>query len=65
MNEDLTGKTVFELMCILNRIQIEEDKLGIRSIELEKERLQVIKELCRRIPNLENDVNIQDKRRCR
>ena len=65
MNEDLTGKTVFELICMLNRIQIEEDKIGIRTIALEKERLLVIKELCRRLPNLENDVNIQDKKRRR
>lgn len=65
MNEDYTGKTVFELMCILNRIQIEEDKIGIRTIALEKERLQVIKELCRRLPNLENDENLQPKNRTR
>lgn len=65
MNEDLTGKTVFELICTLNRIQIEEDKIGIRTIELEKQRLQVIKELCRRLPNLEHDENINPKKRVR
>lgn len=65
MNNDLTSKTVFELICMLNRIQIEEDKIGIRSIALEKERLLVIRELCRRLPNLENDRNIQDKKRIR
>lgn len=63
MNEDLTGKTVFELICMLNAINIEENKLGIRSIELEKERLLVIKELCRRLPNLEHDENINPKKR--
>ena len=63
MCEDLSSKTMFELMCILNRIQIEEDKIGIKTIELEKERLAVIKEMCRRIPNLEHDENINPKNR--
>lgn len=63
MSEDLSSKTMFELMCILNRIQIEEDKIGIKTIELEKERLAVIKEMCKRIPNLEHDENINPKNR--
>lgn len=63
MNENLTSKTMFELVCILNRIQIEENKTGIRTIELEKLRLQVIKEMCNRLPKLENDENINTKSR--
>ena len=63
MNEDLESKTMFELVCILNKIQIEENKIGIRTIELEKERLQVIKEMCNRLPKLENDENINPKSR--
>ena len=63
MNEDLESKTMFELVCILNKIQIEENKIGIRTIELEKERLQVIKEMCNRLPKLKNDENINPKSR--
>ena len=63
MNEDLTHKTLFELICMLNSINIEEDKLGIQTIELKKRKLLVIRELCRRIPSLEYDENINPKRR--
>jgi hypothetical protein len=63
MNEDLESKTMFELVCILNKIQIEENKIGIRTIELEKERLQVIKEMVSRLPKLKNDENINPKSR--
>lgn len=61
MSEDLTSKTLFDLVCILNRIQIEQDKIGVRVIELEKERLLVIKEICRRLPDLKEDKDFDIK----
>lgn len=61
MSEDLTSKTLFDLVCILNRIQIEQDKIGVRVIELEKERLLVIKEICRRLPDLKEDKDFDVK----
>jgi hypothetical protein len=61
----MSGRTILQLIYRLNEINIMQDKLEIKSMELEKERMEIIKELCGHIPNLENDENINPKKRVR
>lgn len=57
--------TILELIFRLNEINIMQDKLELKSMELEKERDAIIKELCGHIPSLKDDENINPKKRVR
>lgn len=61
----MSGKTIFQLITRLNEIMIEQDRLEIKSMELEKEFNEIVYELWGRVPNLKDDKTIQPKRRVR
>ena len=57
--------TILQLVYRLNEIMVEQDKLEIKSMELEKEYNEITYELWGRIPSLKDDENIQPKKRVR
>ena len=61
----MNNMTILQLIFRLNEINILQDKLEIKSMELQKERDAITMELCGRIPSLKDDENIIPKRRIR
>lgn len=55
--------TILQLVYRLNDIMVEQNKLEIKSMELEKEYNEIVYELWGRIPSLKDDENIQPKGR--
>lgn len=57
--------TILQLIFRLNEIRQEQDKLEMKSMELEAEYNAIVYELYGKMPNLENDENIQPIKRTR
>ena len=57
--------TILQLIFRLNEIRKEQDKLEIKSMELEEEYNQIVYELWGKIPSLENNEDIQPMKRTR
>ena len=61
----MKNMTILQLVYRLNDIMVEQNKLEIKSMELEKEYNEIVYELWGRIPSLKDDENIQPKKRVR
>ena len=61
----MRNMTILQLVYRLNDIMVEQNKLEIKSMELEKEYNEIVYELWGRIPSLKDDENIQPKKRVR
>lgn len=59
----MRNMTILQLVYRLNDIMVEQNKLEIKSMELEKEYNEIVYELWGRIPSLKDDENIQPKGR--
>ena len=63
--EDLQNKTTLSLAQRLNEIMVEQNNHELSLLMLDDEFNQIVQELCRRIPSLKNDIDLQPKKRVR
>ena len=54
-----SGRTIFQLVTRLNEIMVEQNRLEIKSMELEKEWNDIVFELWGKVPHLKYDETIQ------
>ena len=61
----MKNKTTLELAFRLNEIMVEQNKLQLQSVELDREYNEIVYELWDRYPHLRDDVNLQPITRVR